>query len=159
MTGTPLNFDEIETVKILRADGMTYHAISLEIGRDPKTVKKACLEPKTAEEIKEIKAELASEYEDLARRLLTSITDNDIEKINCYQRVISSGIATDKMRLLRNESTENISIDAVNERLEDRRKRGLELEKRIQEFDAKRGQRKLEALECKTDTPKQDDEN
>ncbi len=102
MTGTPLNFDEIEIVKILRANGLTYHAISLKIKRDPKTVKKTCLVPEIADEIKEIQEVLADQYEGLARRMLDSITDKDIEKINAYQRTIASGICTDKMRLLRN---------------------------------------------------------
>ena len=106
---TPLDLKEKEKIKVLRASGKTYHAISKEIARDPKTVKKACLEPQIAREIKEIKEELAVFFEDMAKRMITSITDEDINKLSAYQRVLSSGISVDKMRLLRDESTENVS--------------------------------------------------
>ena len=109
----PLTVKELEQIKTLRASGLTYHAISREIDRDPKTVKKVCLEPQASIEIQEIKQELADMYEGLAKRMLTSITEEDIQKINAYQRTVSAGISTDKMRLLRNESTENIAINSI----------------------------------------------
>jgi hypothetical protein len=63
-------------------------------------------------------------------RLITSISDEDIERLNAYQRIISAGISVDKLRLLRNESTQNVSIDvvyrdrkAVQERLAELRER------------------------------------
>lgn len=49
-------------------------------------------------------------YEELAKRMITSITEKDIQKINAYQRTLSAGISTDKMRLLKDKSTENIGI-------------------------------------------------
>ena len=109
----PLTVKELEQIKTLRASGLTYHAISREIDRDPKTVKKVCLDPQASIEIQEIKQELADMYEGLAKRMLTSITEEDIQKINAYQRTVSAGISTDKMRLLRNESTENIAINSI----------------------------------------------
>jgi hypothetical protein len=108
-----LTVKELETIKALRANGLSYHAIAIKIKRDPKTVKKACLEPQAAKEIQEIKQELADMYEALARRMIDSIADKDIEKINAYQRVLSSCIAVDKMRLLRDQSTENIDMKVV----------------------------------------------
>jgi hypothetical protein len=54
--------------------------------------------------------EMSDFYEGL---MLTSISDDDIHKINAYQRMISAGIATDKSRLLRDQSTENISMKQV----------------------------------------------
>ena len=113
MTGKRLATQEIEQIKILRASGLTFHAISLEIQRDPKTVKKTCLDPIIASEIMEIQEELADAYEGLGRRMIESITNEDILKLNAYQRTIASGICTDKMRLLRNESTENF-FDRTN---------------------------------------------
>ena len=113
----PLTVKELEQIKALRASGLTYHAISKEIDRDPKTVKKACLEPETAKEIQEIKEELGDFFENLAKRMITSITDEDIKKINAYQRTLSAGISTDKMRLLKDESTENIAIRTVADEL------------------------------------------
>ncbi len=128
MTGTPLNFDEIEQVKILRANGLTFHAISQQIDRDPKTVKKACLDPVIASEIIEIQEVLADQYESLSRRMIDSITDEDIEKLNAYQRTIASGICTDKMRLLRNESTAKIDIDKIKEDAETMNERLIQLQ-------------------------------
>ena len=106
----PLTVKELEQIKALRASGLTYHAISKEIDRDPKTVKKACLEPQAAQEIQVMKEELADMFEGLAKRMITSITDEDIQKINAYQRTVSAGISTDKMRLLREESTDNVAM-------------------------------------------------
>ena len=166
MTGTPLNFDEIETVKILRANGLTFHAISQEINRDPKTVKKACLDPIIASEIIEIQEVLADQYESLSRKMIDSITDEDIEKLNAYQRTIASGICTDKMRLLRNESTSKINIDTINENIDatDEKIIKLEIEKAeltgedIEDIEAKR--KKLrKPLKDETQSPKQNDEN
>ena len=171
MTGTPLNYHEIEEIKILRADGLTFHAISQKINRDPKTVQKACLDPVIASEIIEIKEVLADQYENLARRMIDSITEEDIQKINAYQRTIASGICTDKMRLLRNESTENFSIDALNLSMEARQERRIELEIRISEMTgedifAKRLQQRQKVLKRlgklpsgETHTPNQNDEN
>jgi len=42
--------------------------------------------------------------------MLFSISDQDIEKINAYQRTVAAGIATDKMRLLKDQSTENVHL-------------------------------------------------
>jgi hypothetical protein len=162
MTGAPLNFDEIEQVKILRANGLTYNAISLKINRNPKTVKKACLVPEIAEEIREMQEELADSYEGLSRRMIDSISDEDIEKLNAYQRTISSGICTDKMRLLRNESTSNISIAAIAANIEETERQIKEVEARIDkltgeiEMENQGNQENLEkrlALENKTHTP------
>ena len=106
-----LTVEEEQKIKTLLAMGKTYHAIGKEIGRDAKTVKKLALQ--SVSEIYEMKKELADWYEDLARRMLSSITEEDIDRINAYQRTVSAGIATDKMRLLRDQSTENISVLAA----------------------------------------------
>jgi IS30 family transposase len=106
----PLTISELEKIKALRASGLSYHAVAVQVNRDPKTVKKACLKPQAAQHIQEIKQELADMFENLSKRMLTSITDDDIQKITAYQRTLSSGIAVDKMRLLRDKSTENVAV-------------------------------------------------
>ncbi len=131
MTGTQLSFHEIEQIKVLRASGLTFHAISLELKRDPKTVKRTCLDPMVASEIMEIQEELADAYEGLGRRMIDSITNEDIQKLNAYQRTIASGICTDKMRLLRNESTQNISVDDINKSIEELKNEERELMKEL----------------------------
>lgn len=122
---SPLIVKELERIKVLRANGLSFHAISKEVGRDPKTVKKACLQPQTANEIQAIKQELADMYEGLAKRMITSITDEDIQKINAYQRTLSSAVSVDKMRLLREQSTENVSLHAIVERIDREEREGL----------------------------------
>ncbi|HOD35717.1 MAG TPA: hypothetical protein PLR20_08050 [Syntrophales bacterium] len=106
-----LTTDEEQRIKSLLAMGKTYNAIGKEIGRDAKTVKKLALQ--SVAEIYEMKKELADWYEDLAKRMLSSITEADIDRINAYQRTVSAGIATDKMRLLRGESTDNVTVIAA----------------------------------------------
>ncbi len=105
-----LTVDEQEKVKMLVAMGKTYHAIAKEIGRDEKTVKKCATTTDASLEIAAKKRELVDWFEDLAKRMLFSISDQDIEKINAYQRTVAAGIATDKMRLLKDQSTENVHL-------------------------------------------------
>lgn len=106
----PLTVKEEQQIKALLATGKTCHAVAIEIGRDPKTIKKYAIQPETAKEIRELKEELSDMFEGIAKRMILSITDEDILKINSYQRTVSAGISVDKMRLLRNQSTENISV-------------------------------------------------
>lgn len=114
--------EEKQKIKNLLAMGKTYHAIAKEIGRDAKTIKKYATRPEASIMIRERKQELADWYEELAKRMLSSITDNDIERINAYQRTVSAGIATDKMRLLKDQSTENIStIVAIIQQIKEQR--------------------------------------
>ncbi len=130
---TPNHLDlfEIEEIKVLKASGLSYYAVAKKVGRDHKTVKRCCQNPRNAEEIKVIQRELAGYFEDLSVRLITSITDEDIEKLNCYQRVIAAGISVDKLRLLRNESTENISMAVIVDNIEERKRQIKEAGARI----------------------------
>lgn len=117
-----LTLEEQEKIKELIAMGNTPHAVAREIGRDAKTVKK-CAE-QLAPAIVEKKKELVDWYENIAHRMLESITPEDIAKINAYQRVVSSGIATDKMRLLKDQSTENIAVLVASLKDLQQRRRG-----------------------------------
>jgi hypothetical protein len=110
---TPLSLIEKEHINALSASGKTPHAISKEIKRSPHTVKRYIQCPQAQEKIEVIKQELSDLFEELARRMIDSITDMDITKINAYQRTIASGIATDKMRLLREDSTQDFSFTAL----------------------------------------------
>lgn len=147
----PLDLFEIEQIKVLKASGLSDYAISKKVGRDHKTVKRCCMNPRNAQEIKEIQGFLAGYFEDLGMRLITSISDEDILKLNCYQRVIAAGIAVDKFRLLRNESTEIISIDEMDRNIEDGQERIIELEQRIfevtgEDYEAERKKLREKAL-------------
>ena len=109
----PLTLQEQEKVKTLSASGKTPHSIAKELNRSPHTIRRYLSCPEASTQIQEIKEELASMFEELGKRMLTSITDEDIQKINAYQRTISAGISTDKMRLLKGQSTENLAIDTT----------------------------------------------
>ncbi len=114
----PLNTSELAQITVLRASGLTFHAISKQLGRAPQTIKKACLNPEMAPQIEQVKVALADRFEDLATRMVVSISDEDIMALDGYKKTLSGAIATDKMRLLRGASTENISLHAIIERIE-----------------------------------------
>lgn len=109
-----LTVDEKQKIKSLIAIGKSFNAVAEEIGRDPKTVKKYASAPETALEILGMKRELADSYEDLNKRMIASITDEDIKKINAYQRTVSAGICTDKIKLLRGEFNGTKPLVIVN---------------------------------------------
>jgi len=92
-----LTTEEKELVKLLSAKGESCYAISLQVKRSPHTIKKYLSEPETSIEVQEKKQELSDMFEDVARRMIQSVTDESI----------SAGIATDKMRLLRDQSTDD----------------------------------------------------
>jgi len=110
---------ELQTAKALYAIGKTYNQVGKELKRDPKTIKKWLSEPETAKEVAALKVEVADLYDDLGQRILQSITDEDIKAVKLKDRVVSAGICTDKSRLLRDLSTQNIAIESHAKRIED----------------------------------------
>ncbi len=67
-----------------KAEGNTDHAIGQELNRSPHSIKTHTSTPGAIVEISAFKVELAGMFENLAERLLNSITDNDIEKLSAY---------------------------------------------------------------------------
>ncbi len=128
---THLTVSEIENIKVLKASGLTNYAVAKRVGRSVKCIKRCSEDPRNAEEIKSIQSELAGFFEDLAIRLITSISDADIEKLNGYQRVISAGIAVDKFRLMRGDSTENIAVKASRASIFEIDQQIIKLEKKL----------------------------
>jgi len=102
-----LSIEELEKVKLLYASGETTHAIAQKLGRSQHTIQKAIQKEGVLDDVKEIKKSLIEKFENLADRLIESITQADIEKSTMLQRVTASGIAIDKSRLLSNQSTSN----------------------------------------------------
>jgi hypothetical protein len=113
----PLRVDELERAKALSALGHSYRAIGMELGRSDKTIKKALTRsPEVIQDVKDIKVRLADSFEGLAGRMVTSITDHDILKLDAYRRTLSAAVATDKMLLSRGEATSidvHVLLDAV----------------------------------------------
>jgi predicted transcriptional regulator len=128
----PLTVAELEEAKALSALGHSYRAIGTELGRCDKTIKKALTRsPEVIQEVKDIKTELADSFGNLAQRMITSITDADIGKLDAYRRTLSGAVATDKMQLLRGEATSidvHVLLDAVSaiKEMRDKRARGIE---------------------------------
>ena len=112
-----LSLKEKETIKALHAGGKTYYAISKAVKRSPHTVKKYLLSsPEVMQQVQEIKQELADMFEGLARKMISSITEQDIQDINAYQRIVAAGISTDKARLLKGQSTEIVDFNQIQTR-------------------------------------------
>ncbi len=64
-------------------------------------------------------------------RLITSITDEGIDKLNVRDKVVSAAVSVDKLRLLRENSTENISIAANRASVSEIDQQIIELEKKL----------------------------
>lgn len=105
----PPTVKELGKAKALFALGKTYNQVAKELSRDPKSIKKWLTQPEVAQEIVELKKEVAGLYEDLSQRILESITDETIKEAKLRDRVISAGVCTDKSRLLKGQSTQNIA--------------------------------------------------
>ncbi len=97
-------------IQTLTVVGRSVSFIAKEINRSRGCVSGYLNMPATGQAITEKKAELADMFEELSRRMMGSIKDEDILKINSYQRVIAASACADKMRLLRGESTANQTI-------------------------------------------------
>ena len=113
-----LNTGELEQIKTLAASGMSHRTIGKTLGRNHRTIGRACAKPEMADKIEVAKDEIAILYEGLTRRLLVSISDVDIRRTGVYHRLIGAGICTDKTRLLRGESTQNLALHQIVEALE-----------------------------------------
>jgi hypothetical protein len=132
-----LTLAEQEKAKVFHAEGRTYHSIAKSLKRSPHTIKKYLIKPEVVPEIQRVKKELADMFEDLAIRMINSISPEDISKINAYQRTLSGGIAIDKMRLLRGQSTERVDYAVLTANLSDLQKERerLELALNIRKLD------------------------
>jgi len=98
----PLTTEEIERAKVYVAQGYSFRRTARELKRSDHSIKKALTAfPEVIAEVKAIKAELVDIFDDVALRMVGSITDDDIKKLNAYQRTVSGAIAVDKSRLLK----------------------------------------------------------
>ena len=113
-----LTTSELEQVKVLRASGMTCYAVAQRLGRSHHTIAAACRKPEMAAEIEKVKATLAGRFENVALRMLTAISDKDINALDGYKKTLSAAIAADKYRLLSGQSTANLAIHEIIEAIE-----------------------------------------
>ena len=86
----PLTTEEIERAKVYVAQGYSFRRTARELKRSDHSIKKALTAfPEVIAEVKAIKAELVDIFDDVALRMVGSITDDDIKKLNAYQRTVS----------------------------------------------------------------------
>lgn len=98
------------TIALLAAEGKTANAIAKIVSRDPKSVRSQLAKPEMVERISEYQERLAEKFEKLTDKILDNVSEEDVRKASLQQKVISAATALDKMRLLRHQSTNNISI-------------------------------------------------
>jgi hypothetical protein len=111
----PLTVEEISRAKSYAAQGYSCRAIGRELKRSDHTIAKLLARPDVADEVVVQKRELIELYEELNRKVLESVTEKDIQSASLLQKATTSGIFTDKMRLLRDESTSNINVQVLLE--------------------------------------------
>ena len=96
----------------LRAMGHSYRTIAKHIGSDKSTVHMWVNDIKENNPLNDvagrIKKQLASKQYMLSNGILSSITDEDIQKASLMQKITSSSILIDKARLIEGEATESI---------------------------------------------------
>jgi hypothetical protein len=116
---------ELAKAKTLAAMGHSYRQIGRELGKSDHTIKRALTaSPEIVAEVQTMQKDLGHIFDDLAKRMAGSITDEDIKKLNAYQRTVSAAIATDKAQLLKGQPTMNVAVllEAVKH-IRDKRKR------------------------------------
>jgi helix-turn-helix protein len=100
-----LTTGELEQAKVLSAAGKSYRQIGRELQRSDKTIKRALTQsPQIIAQVIEIKEQLATMFEGVAKRMIASITDEDIVKLDGYRRILSARIAVDKASSLRGQA-------------------------------------------------------
>ena len=113
---TPPNTEERATIVTLAASGASSAKIAKLISRSRGMVKNVLAKPEIQRAVQDERAVLAELYRDKARRIVDSISEEDIAKASLQQKSISSGVLLDKSLLLSGEPTSiNISVllDAV----------------------------------------------
>jgi hypothetical protein len=110
MTQKHLSSREKTKILKLSAAGMSANTVGKQIKRNRRTVQKFLDEPSS-------KAILADMYERLNRKILESVTAEDIEKATLQQKSVSAAIMTDKALLLRGEPTQ-ITVSYLLEAVE-----------------------------------------
>jgi hypothetical protein len=119
---------EVKKARALAAVGYAPRRIAREMSRSAHTITKVLRSPEAVAEVKALKKDLADLYEQRNYEILESVSKQDIAKANLRDKVVSAAICSDKMRLLREQSTNNINVQVLFEVLEAIRQRDQEHE-------------------------------
>jgi hypothetical protein len=123
--GQPLKWDRMKAMK-LRLEGRSYNEIGVLLGVRTKTIRDG-LKALGADHMedravfKEHKAEI---LETVQMRLVKSMDDKIVDKMSGKDRIIGIGILHDKIRLERDQSTANHSVQVLSRAIRDAVKNG-----------------------------------
>jgi len=105
-----LDVIEKQQIATLAATGKSQRAIARATGRDPRTVARVLKDPGVLDEKAKIEDRLASRFEQLTVAVLDSVSEDDLSKASLQAKVTSAAIMTDKVRLLRGQTTSNVGL-------------------------------------------------
>lgn len=108
----PLTETEQERAKVLNASGRSPTYIAKSMGRSHHTLQKFLDKPEVQKQVSIQREELASMFDHVAHRVVSSVTPEDVTKATLQQKMVSAGIAVDKAAALRGEIpvTVNVSV-------------------------------------------------
>lgn len=95
-----LDTEEIERAKVGLASGKSIRSVARTLKRAPTTIGKLMNDPATREQIEALRGEIATDFENLAKRALV-ITDEDLDKESAYRKTLIAKIASDGSNILR----------------------------------------------------------
>ena len=103
----------IERLLKLHADKLSYRAIAQEVGGDVANVYRRIKHHEASQEGTELyKLHRGDIFAALQERLISSLSDDEIQKMAPRDRILGVGILYDKERLERGQSTSNVDIHA-----------------------------------------------
>ena len=112
---TPLTESEKERAKVLHAGGKSPNAIAKSLGRNRRTVAKFLDKPEVRQQVNIQREELAQMFDTVAHRVVSSVSDKDVERASLVQKLTSAGIAVDKASMLRGESPGPLNVHVLLE--------------------------------------------
>lgn len=112
---SPLTTEEQEKAKILHASGKTVYAVARALDRSPHTLAKFLRKPEIVKEVSIQKEELANLFDSITHRVLSGVTDEDVQKSSLLQKMTAAGISIDKALLLRGQATSTIDVHVLLE--------------------------------------------
>ena len=139
MTREHLDTEEKAQITTLAAGGQSPARIARQVGRSHHTVKRFLSEPETQRQVTDEKAVLAEIYRSKARRIVESISEEDIAKASLQQKAISSGVLLDKSLLLAGDMPHiriEILLEAVQQIRDQRKQDDLAFRARNQQTPA-----------------------
>jgi hypothetical protein len=101
---------EKQKIALLAAAGKSQRAIGRTLGRDNETIALALKDPKTQKLKAVVEEELSIMFSHVAKRALSTIDDEKLERSSARDLGILAGVSIDKHRLISGQSTSNASI-------------------------------------------------